>query len=127
MSNPYGSSSCAFNAVRGPVVAALELKASVRLTTAIVSAAARAATSVKHLSADPLVEALVADRLELVKPALTAQVAQGITRGENCGSARGLVSQDCLVRRNVALHAGFDKSSLVSSLSGKELRKAQPG
>mmetsp|Transcript_79235 Transcript_79235/g.227264 ORF Transcript_79235/g.227264 Transcript_79235/m.227264 type:complete len:408 (-) Transcript_79235:225-1448(-) len=77
---------------------------------------------------DPdLIEALVQDRLRLLIPSLVAQTRRGLDEGLNFHSARGLVAPEDILRRNVAVHAGFHLHEPLSSMTHAELNKLQRG
>lgn len=78
-------------------------------------------------SSDDGVHDLVQDRLELLRPILTAQTEAGLATGVNCHKPRGLVADALALQGNFARHGGFHLQEPVSSLPLSMLRRLQRG
>ena len=76
---------------------------------------------------DPLVSSVVDDRLALIAPAVEAQVRQGLATKSSPHTAAGLVKPDTKLRRDAALHQGFDDPLPMSRQPSRTLRAAARG
>ena len=121
-------------ATRAVVEAILASSCPVKVATALVAAACRAAAAMDRGGSGPVLEstpldiaATVADRLELLRPVLLAQAQHGLASGQDCRSPAGLTAHESIVRANVARHAGFNDNKLISEMSAKDLRQLQRG
>ena len=122
-----------YDAVRAITDAVLASQCSARVSSTIIAAAVRAAAAMdgnkcngqvpEHLADD--VEATVSDRLNVLRPVLTAQATQGLATGQDCHSPAGLTKQENIIKANVARHAGFGNPRLVSEMTKQEIRSIQ--
>ena len=67
----------------------------------------------------------VMDRIKVVIPSLIAQSVHGLTSGSSPHSAHGLAPHSTILRRNVALHSGFESTEPIAEKSVQELRAMQ--
>jgi len=71
------------------------------------------------------IEALVQDRLNLIAPALRAQIAKALEDGKNIHSARGLVPPAVAFKANAARHVAFNEPRELSSFPVRTLKRLQ--
>ena len=74
-----------------------------------------------------MVGELVQESLGAIEPRIRAQVIACLNDGSDPQSAHGLVPGECVVRQNVAKHAGFNRRKPVSALPPHELRSCHRG
>ena len=117
------------DAVRAVAEAALASSSSSKVASSLVAAAVRAAMSisVKGMSKDPLVDTLVEDRMNMLRPALKAQTEEGLKSGHSAHAPRGLASSDDCLRANAARHVAFDRTVPLSTCSVSTLKRLQCG
>lgn len=70
-------------------------------------------------------QALVDDRLALLRPGIEAQCTTSRAKGVNHRSAKDLVSPDLVLKGNAARHGAFNVPLPLSSLSCRDLRRLQ--
>lgn len=72
-----------------------------------------------------LVESLVDDRLQMIKPALLAQTRMGLSTGMSPHSARTLIPSEQHLKVNAAKHACFDQAIPLSAMPHSALKQGQ--
>ena len=70
-----------------------------------------------------LIDGLVANRLDMIKPALRAQTVQGLATQQNQRSAVGLIPDIDNMVANAAKHSAFHRAEPLSGIPRKELRR----
>lgn len=113
----------------------LAAQSSSRVASSLVAAAVRAAAALDNsmlagLMPELLVdgmEAIVSERLDILRPILITQAVHGSGSGEHCHSPADVASRESILKANVTKHAGLDNLKFVSEMSKNELRAIQRG
>ena len=71
--------------------------------------------------------AAVEERLDLMRPILTAQVVNGRATGDSRSNPKGLVKDAVVCRANAAKHVAFDAMTPISKMSLSEIKRRQRG
>ena len=124
-----GSSAAVYDAVRAVADAILEKPCATRLATSLLAAAVRSSISpsARFGSGGGLVDDLVDDRLNLIRPVLQAQTASGLDSGADPHTAKGLVDDTAILRANTARHVAFNQNVPLSKIPDKKLKQLQRG
>ena len=80
-----------------------------------------------YTSTDYDVNGLVADRLALIKPVLTAQVQHGLATGTSRHTAKGLIGDAQMCQANAARHLAFESQVPLSSWPLRDVKRRQRG